>query len=152
MTGADRLPSDGVTPAGGEGFSESFDGEVLVMLRRAVAAHASRLGMGDDQVYHLVLVVQELAANAVRHGGGRGIVRLWRAGDQIICEVSDPGHARADLTGKGLTAPYPGDVGGRGLWLARQFTHGLDIHTGDAGTRVIATFNLAGTTSADQLD
>ena len=153
MPDADRQPGDGANIVAAAGvFTQPFDSEVLVTVRNAAAAHASELGMSDDQVDDLVLVVQELAANAVRHGGGRGTVRLWRTGGQIMCEVSDPGRARADLNTVGLTPQPPGNVGGRGLWIARQFTHRLDIHTSDGGTRVTATFDLTSTPPTAQPD
>jgi len=154
MTDADPRPGGGDIASVAAAFTQPFDSEALVMVRNAAAAHASQLGMDDDQVDDLVLVVQELAANAVRHGGGTGTgtVRLWRTGGQILCEVSDPGHTRADLNTLGLTPPPPGNVGGRGLWLVRQFTHDLDIRTGDGGTRVTATFDLARTPPIQQPD
>ncbi|SFR11525.1 hypothetical protein SAMN04488564_103597 [Lentzea waywayandensis] len=37
----------------------------------------------------VVLVVNELATNAVRHGSGRAVVRLFVGADQVLVEVSD---------------------------------------------------------------
>ena len=37
-----------------------------------------RAGLGQSRREDLVLAVDELATNSVRHGGGRGILRIWR--------------------------------------------------------------------------
>jgi anti-sigma regulatory factor (Ser/Thr protein kinase) len=37
----------------------------------------------------VVLVVNELATNAVRHGSGRPVVRLFVGDEQVLVEVSD---------------------------------------------------------------
>jgi anti-sigma regulatory factor (Ser/Thr protein kinase) len=127
-----------------DALEQTFDGDGLVMLRNAVAAHGSHMGLTDMQVDDLVLVVQELAANAVRHGGGRGSLRLWRTDhDQVLCQVSDPGPAPNDLDQMGLRPLPASSVGGRGLWLVRQFTGRLDIQSGDDGTRITAVFDLS---------
>ena len=40
----------------------------------------------------LLLAVNELATNSVRHGGGEGVLRAWHDGDSLVCEVSDRGR------------------------------------------------------------
>ena len=40
-----------------------------------------RLGGGLRRSADLVLAVNELAANSIRHGGGRGVLRVWRDGE-----------------------------------------------------------------------
>ena len=99
------LPATGAPDANGAGPPEAparelldqpFDRDSLVALRSAVAAHASRLGLPDDQVEHVVLVAYELASNAVRHGAGHGRLRL-AAGDGVIgCTVTDRAAGSAD--------------------------------------------------------
>jgi anti-sigma regulatory factor (Ser/Thr protein kinase) len=113
-----------------------------VVLGNTVAAHASRIGLTAQQVNDLVLVVQELASNAVRHGAGHGRVLLWRDKHDICFQVTDPGLGRTDLHLRGHHAPPPTALGGRGLWLARQLTHHLDIHAGDNGTHFTARIHL----------
>lgn len=131
------------TAAGDDVLQQMFATDSLVLLRNTVAAHASGLGVDDLRVADLVLVAYELAANAVRHGGGTGTLRLWRTGtDQIICQVTDPGPAPDDLAQQGLHPQSPSQLGGRGIWLIRQFTHALDIQTGPGETRITATFDL----------
>ena len=38
-----------------------------------------------------MLAVDELAANSIRHGGGRGVVRLWTEDGALVCDVRDRG-------------------------------------------------------------
>lgn len=143
MAGRDRgpAPSDGAgftsTPDGEVALDQAFDGDGLYALRAAVAAHAASLGAGEELVEELVVVANELASNAVRHGGGAGRLRLWRAGDLIHCEVSDagPGITEGDLGHE--PAPLTA-YGGRGLWVVRQMSRHVDIRTGPEGATVTA--------------
>jgi anti-sigma regulatory factor (Ser/Thr protein kinase) len=134
--------------AGADVVETTFDAGTFVMLRNTVAAHAGRLGLADERVLDLVLIVQELAANAVRHGAGHGRMRLWRSGTgDIVCEVSDPGTDADCLHGHGFE-PLPANaVGGRGIWLVRQLADAVDIRTGSDGTHVTVTVHLTGDTS-----
>jgi anti-sigma regulatory factor (Ser/Thr protein kinase) len=90
-----------------------------------------------------VLVAHELASNAVRHGGvdaaDPGRLRLWRAGDVIVCEVSDHGPGLADPSHVGETPPPTAASGGRGLYIVRQVVVKLEIASGPSGATVTAT-------------
>ena len=46
-------------------------------LREAVLAHATAAGMPEARAADVMLVVHELAANAVRHGAGASHLRMW---------------------------------------------------------------------------
>ncbi|MFD1052565.1 MEDS domain-containing protein, partial [Kibdelosporangium lantanae] len=59
-------------------------------IRRFVSTFASRLGL--ERVDDMVLAVDELTANSVRHGGGAGTVYLWSEPDAVVCQVEDRGH------------------------------------------------------------
>jgi anti-sigma regulatory factor (Ser/Thr protein kinase) len=65
-----------------------------------------------------VLAVNELAMNSVRHGGGRGTLRVWQEQDVLSCEVSDSGRLDDPLAGR--QRPSNAQIGGYGLWLANQ--------------------------------
>lgn len=117
-----------------------FDADALFTLRSAVAAHASELGAGHA-VDDAILVAHELSSNAVRHGGGGGRLRLWRAGDLLYCQVSDSGQGMADPEHTGKSCPPPSVPGGRGIWIVRQLS-GLDIDTGPKGTTITAALPL----------
>jgi anti-sigma regulatory factor (Ser/Thr protein kinase) len=121
-------------------LDQLFDGDGLYALRSAVAAHASELGLPEQDIADLVLVAHELATNAVRHGGASparpGRLRLWAGGHRVVCEVSDPGPGPADPDGVGRTPVEPAANNGRGLWIVRQLAETLTITTADHGTTV----------------
>ncbi|OJF14168.1 hypothetical protein BG844_11220 [Couchioplanes caeruleus subsp. caeruleus] len=116
-------------------MTRDFDLATLVALRHEVQQWAQRNGLTDLALYRFVVAVNEITTNAVRHGGGRGRIELWRAGDRLHCRVSDQGT--------GLPAdrhrparPGPQAVGGRGLWLASAGIDDLTIDTGRHGTKI----------------
>ncbi|BCB90358.1 ATP-binding protein [Phytohabitans suffuscus] len=137
------FPSDGAgstaAPHGEPALDQHFDADGLYSLRAAVAAHATDLGAGEELVEELVVVANELASNAVRHGGGTGRLRLWRAGDLIHCEVSDTGPGLADAE-VGLERVPLTAYGGRGLWVVRQMSERVDVRTGPKGATITAAF------------
>jgi anti-sigma regulatory factor (Ser/Thr protein kinase) len=115
-------------------LSETFDHSRITPLRHAVASAAEAAGLAGDRLDDFVVAVNELLTNAVRHGGGAGLVELWRAEGSVVCEVTDRGDG---LDASGLPAlPAPDVPGGRGLWLAGELTDELAIKTGERGTTV----------------
>jgi anti-sigma regulatory factor (Ser/Thr protein kinase) len=119
-----------------------FDSTGLAALRATVARWAGMLVGPGQVVDDLLLVVNELCGNAVRHGGGSGRVRLWTDGYVLMCRVTDSGPGIPDAEAQGLVRPEPQTAGGRGLWIARQLAD-LRIDTGPAGTTVTATMPLS---------
>ena len=80
---------------------------------------ASAPGCPRQRTHDLVLAVHEIATNSIRHGGGRGVLRVWREADTLICDIRDSGRiARQPLVGR--VRPALGQAGGWGLWLANQ--------------------------------
>jgi anti-sigma regulatory factor (Ser/Thr protein kinase) len=119
-------------------FERSFDGNDLHELRAAVAAYVA--GTAGERVGEtVVLIAHELCSNAVRHGGGAGRLRLWLAGDELHCEVSDSGPGLTDADA-GRTLPPPTLPGGRGLWIARSMSE-VRIVTGPAGTTITSVIS-----------
>jgi anti-sigma regulatory factor (Ser/Thr protein kinase) len=90
----------------------------LKAVRSMVQAWAHAAGVPGARAEDLVLAVNELATNSIRHGGGRGVVRAWREPDTFVCEVRDAGRIDDPLAGRSM----PEDIrkGGRGLWLVNQ--------------------------------
>src|SRR5271165_6329956 len=78
----------------------AFDGDVLAELRHAIADWAGANGLGVERTEELVLAVDELASNSIRHGGGAGTLRWWREQDELLCEVRDGGWIQAPLVGR----------------------------------------------------
>jgi anti-sigma regulatory factor (Ser/Thr protein kinase) len=111
-------------------------------VRAAVSAHAVHLGAQPERVRYLVIIASELASNAVRHGGGRGRLRLWTADGALRCEVSDQGPGIADPAGAGRRQPPPLASSGRGLWVVRQLSDSVTIECDTRGTRVTADLPL----------
>ncbi|HEY7074293.1 MAG TPA: ATP-binding protein, partial [Solirubrobacteraceae bacterium] len=66
----------------------------------------------------LLLAVTEAASNSIRHGGGHGVLRVWREPDALICEMRDAGRLDEPLAGR-LPPPHA-HGGGYGLWLVNQ--------------------------------
>jgi len=123
-------------------LDQLFDGDDLYAVRAAVAAHAEHLGPDRDRVRHLVIIASELASNAVRHGGGRGRLRLWTVDGTLRCEVSDEGPGIAHPDRAGLAHPSPFAPSGRGLWVVRQLSDGVTIESDARGTTVTACVAL----------
>lgn len=66
-------------------------GGPLYGLRQAVQAHAAAAGLSGSRLLDLVIAAHELAANAVRHGAGRGRLLLSRQNGALHCRVEDAG-------------------------------------------------------------
>jgi anti-sigma regulatory factor (Ser/Thr protein kinase) len=90
----------------------------LATLRTTVLAWARVAGLSRERAADLVLAVNELATNSIRHGGGGGIARSWREPEKFVCEIRDTGHLDDPLAGRGL--PDDERLGGHGLWLVNQ--------------------------------
>jgi anti-sigma regulatory factor (Ser/Thr protein kinase) len=100
--------------------------------RRFVTEFARTEASDPDRVDGLVLAVDELVTNSLRHGGGRGILRVWWEGDEVVCEVADSGTIADPLVGR--IRPPLEQRGGRGLWIANHFCDLLQIRSSSAGT------------------
>ena len=105
-------------PAPGDARRVTFDRGDLSELRALVSAVAIAAGFSGAQVDGVVLAVHEIAANSVRHGGGGGVLQLWREGDTLICDVRDQGHFDEPLIGR--VRPKRDSHGSRGVWMANQ--------------------------------
>ena len=159
--GQERSP--GGLPPGAVLLEQDFDFGSLYALRSAVSAHASEAGMSASRLYDVVTTAHELAANAVRHGAGRGHLRLWLLDGILHCEVSDAGRPAPDDSGPDDPAPddsAPEDAAlakddrsapwraehGHGLWVIDQIADQFTIERDErAGTTATATFTLGAT-------
>jgi anti-sigma regulatory factor (Ser/Thr protein kinase) len=126
---AGRLPDP---PPGTQ--ATTFERADLAEVRRRVGWYAARSGLSLDRTTDLALAATEVATNSVRHGGGRGVLRLWRQGDAVVCEFTDRGRVTDPLAGRRI--PPLTAEGGRGLWLANQLCDLVQIRSGDSGTVV----------------
>jgi len=126
------------TRPGGASLDQAFGPEDLYALRAAVAAHAAHLGAPPERVAHVVIVAGELAGNAVRHGGGRGRLRLSRVDGAVRCEVTDEGPGIPEPDDAGTRTPSVLAAGGRGLFIVRRLAASLTIRNTGRGTTVTA--------------
>lgn len=115
--------------------------EDLRRLRAVVAARATAAGLPPARARDLVLAAHEVAANAHLHGGGSATLTTWTADGCFLCEVADRGDGIADPQA-GTVPPPPTQVGGRGLWLARQLCDQVQVRTGAGGTVVRLRLSL----------
>lgn len=104
--------------------------EVRQAVRAAVAA-TGFADRGDD----VELALAELLANAQEHGRPPIDVTMWDDGCLVV-EVRDqgPGLDRGAVWPD--HPPAPTLTRGRGIWIARQLTDGLTIHSSPEGTTV----------------
>jgi len=115
-----------------DAFGFARDG--LPQVRRRVEAAADLVGLPSDRAADLLLAASELAANSVVHGGGTGVVRVWRDGERLVVEVEDEGTIEEPLAGR--VRPEQTQLSGRGLWLANQLCDLVQIRSGHHGTTV----------------
>jgi anti-sigma regulatory factor (Ser/Thr protein kinase) len=112
----------------------AFDMRALAALRRFLGVWAADESLDAGASEELVLAVNELASNSIRHGGGRGTLRAWRDARTLLCEVHDAGHIADPCVGS--RRPAPDSAGGRGLWLVKQLCDNVLIRSSPAGTVV----------------
>jgi anti-sigma regulatory factor (Ser/Thr protein kinase) len=112
----------------------AFQSWQLQEVRRAVRRVAEAAGFTDDRVDDVVLAVNEVATNAVEHGGPAAELHLWATAGGLVCEVHDGGTLADPLPG--MASPHPSEPRGRGLWIARQVCDLLHVWSDDRGTHV----------------
>ncbi|MFD8150712.1 anti-sigma factor RsbA family regulatory protein [Streptomyces sp. NPDC059720] len=109
-----------------------FEEQDLGEVRDAAAAWAENAGMTARRRTDWLLAVNEATGNSVRHGGGRGTLRLWRAGDTLIAETRDRGRITDPLVGRRRPDPLS-PAGGRGVWMMHQLCDLVEIRTPASG-------------------
>ena len=90
--------------------------------------------MAPDRTNDLVLAINELATNTVRHAHGGGLLRVWRAPAGVVCQVEDKGQIHDPLAGR--RAPALDAEGGMGLWAVNQLCDLVEVRTSESGTMV----------------
>ncbi len=100
-----------------------------------------------DRRSDFITAINEVVANAFTHAE-MDRLRLWQENDHVICEVLDGGGGLADPL-VGYRSPTLEQTSGWGLWLARQLTGVVEVHTGPQGSAVrlhapLAPAGLAG--------
>jgi anti-sigma regulatory factor (Ser/Thr protein kinase) len=112
----------------------SFTGADLTPLRGRVREWTAGTQLDGERAERLVLAVNELATNSVRHGGGGGLLLMWTEEETLVCEVRDLGRIEEPLIG--LRRPSPDRPSGRGLWLVNQVCDLVQIRSARTGSAV----------------
>lgn len=112
----------------------AFQSWQLQEVRRAVRQLAEVAGFTADRVDDVVVAVNEVATNAVEHGGPSAELHVWATGGGLVCEVHDGGTLTDPLPG--MASPHPSEPRGRGLWIARQVCDLLHVWSDEHGTHV----------------
>lgn len=92
------------------------------------------LVLDDDRRSDFVTAVHEVAANAFTHAE-MDRLRLWEEDERVVCEVRDRGSGLQDALA-GYRPPTLDQTSGWGLWLARQLTGAVEVHTSPNGSVV----------------
>ncbi|HET9118426.1 MAG TPA: sensor histidine kinase, partial [Pseudonocardiaceae bacterium] len=121
----DRLCSPAVGP------SFTFDAGRAALAGQFACDHAARLGLSGDHS-ELKLIVGELVARSIVHGGGTGSLRVWAERGYLVCEVRHAGYI-SDLPSDRLLAD-PRKPDGRGLLLVHHLSDLVQQHTCPQGT------------------
>ncbi len=121
-------------PAPADAYEVAFDRDALGAVRAFLSELAVDAGIASQRREDLLLAVNELATNSIRHGGGRGVLRTWTDADGLVCEVSDTGRIEAPLTGR--MRPAAGGMSGYGLWLVNQVCDLVQVRASEAGSLV----------------
>lgn len=111
----------------------AFGASDIAALRR-LARHLACPHFLPAQIDDVLVVVTELATNAVQHGGGGGTFRTWIDRDVLFVEITDNGHFGELLAGR--IPPGPAQPSGRGIWIANQLCDLLQIRSSANGTVV----------------
>jgi anti-sigma regulatory factor (Ser/Thr protein kinase) len=112
----------------------AFETGDLGRLRSFLAGQATLAGLDQEPAAALVMALNEIATNSLRHGGGQGEVYVWRDHGSLVCEVSDQGHITSPLVGR--LRPTLDHGFGAGLWLANQLCDLVQIHSSANGTAI----------------
>lgn len=83
-----------------------------------VRGFAAGLGLDAERTEDLILVMDELVTNTMRHGDGTGSVRLWEHGNHVIGEVVGGRPYASPMIGR--IRPRPDQGSGMGLWLVNH--------------------------------
>jgi len=116
-----------------------FSAADLDSVRALVAQEARTAGLKASRAAELVIAVNEVATNSIRHGGGRGTLRIWNDDSALVCEIRD--HGRFDKPLADRERPSTDSASPRGLWLANHLCDLVQIRTLAVGTVVRLRMN-----------
>jgi hypothetical protein len=83
----------------------------------------------------MLVAAREVLSNAERYGNGVRSLRVGTVEGRFVCEVTDAGGGLDDPLA-GYVPPRPLGADPAGLWIARQLTSRLELHSADDGLTV----------------
>jgi anti-sigma regulatory factor (Ser/Thr protein kinase) len=113
---------------------QAFGAGDLAEIRKLVGLRARAAGLTSSRADDLVLAVNEVASNSIRHAGGAGMLRVWSDGETLLCEVRDRGRLHDPLAGR--RRPDLGELGGQGLWITNQVCDLVQLRSCTGGNAV----------------
>jgi hypothetical protein len=113
------------------GPSFTFDASRAALAGQFACDHAARLGLSGDHA-ELKLIISELVARSLVHGGGVGSLRIWVERGYLVCDVRHAGHISDPLPDRPLTDPRRPD--GRGLLMVHHLSDLIQQHSCPQGT------------------
>ncbi len=103
--------------------------------RRFVERTLREWNVDEETIEPVMLVANELIANAIVHAHSSPVLSLCGAGDDLLLRVAD------DAGGLAVTRrATPGDDGGRGLLLVEALGDGWGVDASESGKSVWVTF------------
>jgi anti-sigma regulatory factor (Ser/Thr protein kinase) len=111
----------------------AFEISELGELRMWVAGLAAASGLDADRAGGLVIAINELTTNTVKHADSHGVLRFWQAAGQLIFQIEDAGHIADPLAGRRHQIT---GTGGLGLWMVNQLCDLVEVRTSRAGTTI----------------
>ncbi|GAA3217378.1 sensor histidine kinase [Actinocorallia longicatena] len=111
--------------------SRGFRRGDLAALRDFTGREAA--GLGLTRTFPLVLAVNEVATNIIKHGSGVGSLWVWSDGEQVVCDLIDHEFLLDDPF-LGFVPPDPSRTGDAGMWAVRKLCDFVEIRTGSTGT------------------
>lgn len=106
----------------------------LDVVRNFVAGRATAFGLDSARIDDLMLAVNEVATNSLRHASGDAVLRVWHEGRTIVFEMRDGGRIDHPMIGR--MRPSVAQEGGLGLWLVNQLCDLVQVRSFSNGSVV----------------
>jgi len=104
--------------------------ETLPAMRPLLRRWLGRWGAGEDEIYDIVVAVQEASANAVEHAYAPG------AATYEVTAEHEQGVIRVVVSDRGRWREPRGTHRGRGILMMRALMESVDVTQDEKGTRV----------------
>jgi anti-sigma regulatory factor (Ser/Thr protein kinase) len=108
--------------------------DALGAARVLVGEEARRAGLPEERIADVVMAVNEVGTNALRHGAGTASLSVWQDDGAFVCQVQDGGHYDLPLADR--VRPGAEASASRGLWLANHLCDLVQIRSQSNGTTV----------------